>query len=362
MELREALAAAMEEPKNEAPTTETRIDAAENETVQKSAHADSEAGENATHGEGNLSGSDAEDNEDASGKDKAANPEKVVEKPDAGAPSAVHRVDRAPASWRKEAKGEWANVPLHIRQEVHKREMEITRALNEANQARQSAQQFEQAAQPYMARIQSLGVTPQQAFNELLKADYTLATGTPQTKAQLMDKLIQDYGIDIVELDAAIARRLGVGGQPGQQPQQQMPDIQALVQQQLQQALAPIYQQQQQAQVQQQQQAAQTVEQMALDPKYPHFEEVRQDMADLIELSSRRGVALSLDQAYSRAVSGNPELSAMNLAAQQNQRAQRAAQAAASVSGSPVGGGTQQHASVGDLRADLEAAFGGSRI
>ena len=27
-----------------------------------------------------------------------------------------HRIDRAPQSWKKEAKGEWAALPLHIRQ------------------------------------------------------------------------------------------------------------------------------------------------------------------------------------------------------------------------------------------------------
>ena len=351
-ELRAAISAAMEEPKDEPQDTTVETQVASDPAPQE-VDADASVEVDASD---DGKGSEA----DAAGK-KAGEP--AAPKADDPAPTpGQHRVDRAPASWRKEAKGEWANVPLHIRQEVHKREMEITRALNEANQARQSAQQFEQAAQPYMARIQSLGVTPQQAFNELLKADYALATGTPQTKAQFIDKLIQDYGVDIGELDAAIARRLGVGGQPQQPQQQQMPDIQALVQQQLQQALAPIYQQQQQAAQQIQQQAEMTVQQMELDPKFPHFDAVRQDMADLIELANRRGVVLPLEQAYSRAVSANPELSAMTFATQQHQRAQRAAQAAASVSGSPVGGGTQQHASSGDLRADLEAAFGGSRV
>ena len=352
MELREALAAAMEEPKNEPLQTEVSP-GADPQVVEPSQTEPEKTVSVEPEGAGKEP-----DVEQVQPAEKVADPAGKKVEPEAAL--GQHRVDRAPASWRKEAKGEWANVPLHIRQEVHKREMEITRALNEANQARQSAQQFEQAAQPYMARIQSLGVTPQQAFNELLKADYALATGTPQTKAQFIDKLIQDYGVDIGELDAAIARRLGAGGQP--QQQQQMPDIQALVQQQLQQALAPIYQQQQQAAQQVQQQADLTVQQMELDPKFPHFDAVRQDMADLIEINSRRGVYISLEQAYNRAVSGNPELSAMNLATQQHQRAQRAAQAAASVSGSPVGGGTQQHASSGDLRADLEAAFGGSRV
>ena len=285
-------------------------------------------------------------------------PDGADAKPDEAPTPGQHRVDRAPASWRKEAKGEWASVPLHIRQEVHKREMEITRALNEANTASQAANQFQQVAQPYMARIQSLGVTPQQAFGELLKADYLLASGSPQSKAQLIDKLIQDYGVDVAELDATIARRLS----GSQQVAPQQPDIAQLVQQQLQQALAPIYQQQQQVAQQQQQQADQTIEQMSLDPKYPHFEEVRQDMADLIEINSRRGVYITLEQAYNRAVSGNPDLSAQQQAIQLNNQAQQAKAAALSVSGAPAGSGSPTHVSTGNLRADLEAAFAGNRL
>lgn len=348
MELREAINAAMEEEKPDVQTQEP----AENELA--------------------ASTSDNDVSDVAAGEAAAPAPDEKDAKPAVDTPpvenvpataeetKAVHRVDRAPASWRKEAKGEWANVPLHIRQEVHKREMEITRALGEANNARQSAQQFEQAAQPYMARIQSLGVTPQQAFSELLKADYLLASGTPQAKAQLLDKLIQDYGVDIGELDAAIARRLG--GQQQAAPQAFDPNqISQLVQQQLQQALAPIYQQQRQQEQQVQQQAEQTVEQMALDPKYPHFDEVRQDMADLIELATKRGVALSLDQAYSRAVGMNPELSAFNAAAQQNLAARKAKEASASVNGAPTGM-NQQHTSSGNMRDDIIAAFGGGRM
>lgn len=276
-------------------------------------------------------------------------------------PGTGHRVDRAPASWKKEAKGEWAALPLQARQEIHRREMEVQKVLNDTAPIRQEIQQFKEAVSPYMARIQSLGATPIQAVSHLLQADYSLATGTPQQKAQFIDKLLQDYNVDIAELDSAIARRLG--GQPQQQSQGFDPNqISQLVQQQLQQALAPIYQQRQQQEQQIVQQATTTVEQMSLDPKYPHFEEVRQDMADLVEMSARRGVALTLEQAYSRAVAMNPELSAMQQATQLNQRAQRAAAAAASVSGAPVGGGAQSHVTTGNLRADIEAAFGGNRI
>jgi hypothetical protein len=276
-------------------------------------------------------------------------------------PQGQHRVDRAPASWKKEAKGEWAAVPLHIRQEVHRREMEISRALNEAAQSRQQAEQFQQVVTPYMARIQSFGVTPQQAVAQLLQADHVLATGTKAQRAQLMAKLVKDYDVDIAELDSAL-----VGSVPSNP---ETPDIQALVQQQLQQALAPLYQQQQQAQIQQQQQVEQTVEQMALDPKYPLFDEVRQDMADIIELNAKRGIYISLTEAYNKAILINPQASqqmqqqsAAQQATQQHLQAQKAKAASLSVTGAPASGGSGQFAGDGSMRGAIEAAFSNIRV
>lgn len=356
MDMREALNAAFdEEAKDETPP----------EVVEKDAGLAAESQEQLPT-EDTTVAPDADDKTvqpAAEGGDPAKS---AAEKPVAPAapetvPGTTHRVDRAPASWKKEAKGEWAALPLQARQEIHRREMEVQKVLNETAPIRQEIQQFREIVTPYMARIQSLGVTPHQAVGELLKADYLLASGSPQQKAVFIDKLLQDYNVDIAELDSVISRRLG--GQPQPQPQGFDPNqISQLVQQQLQQALAPIYQQRQQQEQQIVQQAAMTVEQMALDPKYPHFEAVREDMADLMELNSRRGIYISVEQAYNKAVGMNPELSAMQQATQLNQSARRAAAAAVSVSGAPAGGGQQTHVTTGDLRADIEAAFSGNRI
>lgn len=341
MELREALeAAATEQEKDDATAPETVVETTP-ETV----------GATETETDSPVVEKQAGD----AGKSEAEKP--AEEQVQVQVPAGQHRVDRAPASWRKEAKGEWASVPLHIRQEVHRRELEVNRALNEAAQARQQSEQFGKVVEPYMARIQSFGVTPQQAISSLLQADYTLATASKQQRAQLMAKLVRDYDVDVVELDAAI-----VAGMQGQQPQAaQQPDIQALVQQQLQQALAPIYQQQQQEQQRQQQAVDQTIEQMALDPKYPHFDEVREDMADMIEMAAKRGVALSLADAYTRAVAFNPQVNQMQQAQQQNLQAQRAKVASRSVTGAPAAGGSNEFAGDGSLRGSLEAAFANLR-
>ncbi len=363
MEMREALEAAVSEQEKHEPETTPEIQGAAAETPPTTVQPDDQSAPDAER-KVDTAKADAGAVEtakpDAAGKKAEVPPAKADEQVQPG----QHRVDRAPASWKKEAKGAWAAVPLHIRQEVYRREMEINRALEDANRSKQAAQQFEQAAVPYMARLQSLNATPQQAFQHLLNADYRLATGTPQQKAQLIDKLLQDYGVDITELDRVIAARLG-----GQQPTPAQPDITQLVQQQLQQALAPIYQQQQQAQQAQQQQVEQTVEQMSLDPKYPYFDELRDDMADLMEINSRRGVYITLEQAYNKAVQMNPEVSAqvqrqasMSQANQQHLQAQRVKAAASSVSGAPAGGGDNKFVGDGSMRGDLEAAFANMRI
>jgi len=280
----------------------------------------------------------------------------------------LHRIDRAPSSWKKEAKGEWAALPVHIRQEVHKREAEINRVLQQSAPDRQLAEQFKQTVTPFMARIQANGIDPVTAAKNLFEADHRLSTGHPRDRAQYLAQLIMEYGISVEDLDTALAPLV-----QGRQAQPAAPaggvDIAAIVQQQLSQALAPIMQERQQAQQRSQQQVEQTIEQMALDPKYPFFEDVRVDMADLIDLSARKGIPLSLEEAYNRAVRMNPDTYGqmerqvtVSAAQQAHQAAQRAKAAGSSISGSPAGGGGQSNTGDGSLRGAIEAAFGGQRL
>ena len=282
-----------------------------------------------------------------------------------------HRIDRAPTSWKKEAKGEWAALPVHIRQEVHKREAEINRVLQQSAPDRQLAEQFKQAVTPFMSLVQQRGLDPVTAAKNLFEADHKLSTGHPRDKAQYLAQLIMDYGINVEDLDTALAplMRGKQGQQAGAQDAQGGPDIQALIQQQLQQALAPIMQERQQSQQRAAYEVEQTVESMALDPKYPFFDEVRIDMADLIDLSARKGIPLSLDEAYNRAVRMNPDTygqlerqSTVSAATQAHQAALKAKAAGSSISGAPAGGGGQFNGGDGSLRGAIEAAFGGQRL
>jgi hypothetical protein len=272
-------------------------------------------------------------------------------------------VDKAPQSWRAPQKAKWDKLDPDIRQEVIRRERETTKVLGETAQARQFTQQFVQTIQPFQARLAASGTHPLVAVQELLKSDHILSSAPKIQRAAFMAKLIKDYDIDIAALDDALA-----GTAAAEDP------VESRVQQLLQQQLAPLHQflsaqkqQEQQREAQESTRIATTIEQMAADPKYPHFEALREDMADLVDIASKRGQYLTLEQAYTRAVGMNPEVSSLvatqrTAAARQTSaqaahaRAQKALAASVSVGGAP-NGVPSSIPSGSDRRAVIEAAF-----
>jgi hypothetical protein len=297
--------------------------------------------------------------------------EVVNEKPADKAP-ADPRIDRAPQSWKGESKKVWTELPLHVRQEVLRRERETTKVMQEAAQARQQVGGLQEVLAPHMDRINSVyGGNAMTAVTNLLAVERQLFNGTQVSKAQLVANMIKQFGIDLPTLDNILA------GQPAPEAAQQQSAIEQL----LEKRLAPIQQfvqtqqQREQMAVQRTEQEAQhTVESMATDPQFPYFNEVRELMADIIELNSRRGVYIALPEAYNKAVRMNDDTyqasavrtssqAATDAAMQAHQAAQRAKGAAVSVSGNPTGVGTPS-GNPSDLRGTILSALGetGSRL
>jgi hypothetical protein len=295
------------------------------------------------------------------------NSEKPVEKPTETTEAAdktenVLSVDKPPQSWRGPQKAKWDKLDSDVRQEVMRRERDIAKVMGDASQARHFVQQFQATVQPHSGRMQSLGVEPMQAINSLLEADRILSTSSSSDKARYMAKLISDYRIDVAQLDQALSSN-GV-----------VDPVASKVEALLAQRLAPFnqfmsYQQQQeqQARLQQEQQTMNTIETMANDPKFEHFNDVRGDMADIIDLQAKKGVYLTLEQAYNRAIAMNPEVSQVvatnraneaktEAARAANAKAQRALSASKSVGGSPSGLSSGASGKP-DRRAAIEAAF-----
>jgi len=270
-------------------------------------------------------------------------------------------VYNAPQSWSPLAREHWKAMPPAAQAEVVRREMEMQRYVNEMAPARNIAERFTQTIQPYLGVIQAEGVDPLTAVRNLMSVTQTMRQGTQYEKAQMLAQVIKVYGVDVQTLDEALVGTLqpGQGQQPGADPNY----VQSLVQQQL----APLYQmaqQRQQAIVQAADgEARSELEVFAQDPKNEFFQDLRHEMADIIELAEKHGRNVTLEQAYERAAMLHPEVSKVMLARQQgvNARsltaaAQRAKGAAVSVRGSaPVGNPNPSEPT--SIRESIEAAI-----
>lgn len=256
------------------------------------------------------------------------------------------KIDTPPASWKGDAKQLWKDLPVAARQEVIRREQQTHKVLQESALDRRRVQEITQVLQPHMDRIAAnYEGNPLNAIHNLLHTERILTSGTPLTKAQTVAKIIQDFGIDLPTLDNILA------GAPPSENIRHQSEVERLVEERLKPVLSFVEQQQvRQQQVVQQTQAqiTETVELMAADVvKYPYFEDVRLDMADIIELNTKRGIDISLEDAYDRAVRMNGHTAAAvetrqsteaatRTALQAHQEAQQASGAAVSVTGSPT--------------------------
>lgn len=299
--------------------------------------------------------------------DKPESIEKVVPESETsdGKPAVDNRIDRAPASWKGDAKKLWAELPLTARQEVIRREKDTLKVLQESAQDRQRVASVQGVLAPHMDRINRVYKgDAMMAVNNLLGIEKALIDGDTSSKAQMIARMVKEFGVDIEALDSALSGQVS----PGQQQANQLEQI-------LNQRLAPVMtflerQQQQEAQQRQQieQNAVASVEQMASDPNFPYFDEVREEMADIIEIGKNRGVNISLQDAYNKAVRMNDHTfesmngraasqTATQAALHAHQEAQKAKGAAVSVSGNPSGTGVNA-GNPADLRGTIAEAFG----
>lgn len=278
----------------------------------------------------------------AAGEAPALKPEGEPAKPDQFA--------KAPASWKPGAREAWSQLPPDVRAEVHRRERETARIVQETAQVRQVGERIGQMQQQFAPALQAEGVDVLTATHNLMNLASRLRFGSPIEKATLAATIIRNYGVDV----NALANVLD-----GQPPPQGHPPQQMLQDPRVDQLLATLQQAQQQRMAQVTERAVSEVEEFGADKEF--FEDVREDMADLLEVAARRGIDLSLEQAYERACKMQPEISkvldareAAKRAGNSQQSTQRAKIAASSVRGTPSG---VPAANPGDLRGAIEAAI-----
>ena len=240
----------------------------------------------------------------------------TAEKP-AETPEPAAATDAPPKTWRKEASAHWAALPSEIKAEVLKRESDIFAGLETYKADAGFGKSIKAVVAPYEQILRANNMDPAQTIGGLMNAHYTLATGTPEARVQLFQKLAKDYGIDLGQLS----------GQPAGEAPYIDPAVAAL-QKELQTVQSQLSATAQQQHQQRRAEVSRQVDVFAADPKNVHWNDVADDITRLIST----GVAGTLQEAYDKAVWLNPVTRAKEVtrtAAEATSKAQAEAKAKA---------------------------------
>ena len=231
---------------------------------------------------------------------------------------------RPPSTWSAKGKASFSKLPKHIQDEIIKREADIGKGISMYKQAANYGRSIGEAIKPYEAMIRSENSDPIKTVQSLLNTAYRLRSGTPQQRGQLVMQIAQQYGADLSQYSSANAEN--TENQEIPELQQYLNPLQEKINN-----LEQVYASQQQAAQQQTQQEAVTSIgsfQNQVDEKgnirNVHFDDVRNDMADLIESAERQGRQLSLEEAYETACWANPQIRSVKLTQANKKRKEEA--------------------------------------
>ena len=203
---------------------------------------------------------------------------------------------RAPASWKADLRERWKALPPEVQGEIVRREREVDDRLRAGSEARKFADRFDSVVNPYRAFIEAEGAEPLAAFHDYLKTATMLRTGAPQDKARLVAQLVSQYAIPLQALDHYLAQSIQSGGFNPQafnpQPQQQQP--QEFRDPRLDQLLESMASRERES-------VTSSIAAFESDPAHEFFSDVRETMADVMDAAAKRGIVMSLDDAYTRA-------------------------------------------------------------
>ena len=235
-----------------------------------------------------------------------------------------------PTTWKKEYLPLWDKMdrgenltPEEARKMLEystQRESEYKKGVSAYKAEADNARALTEAISPFVPELQKNGIHPAAWINNLGRAHMILSQAPYQQKVELFNKLAQDYGIDL---------NLAHSGENTTQYQ----DPQAFaLQQQIQQLQQQVQQVGSWKEQQEQSVLMNEIQRFSSDvDKHPHFESVREQMAQLLE----NGLAQDLETAYAKAVRLNDEIwqqeqnKLLSQATSQASQAQRVAKAKA---------------------------------
>jgi len=209
---------------------------------------------------------------------------------------------KKPTTWKREYRDIWDKMEkgeaiskddfVKFADYANQREGEYKRGVSAYKAEADNARQLTEAIGPFIPELQAQNIHPVAWINNLGRAHMVLSKAPYAEKVQMFHRLAQDYGIQLNQDGISM-------------PEQQYVDP---YQQQLMQQLQATQQQVQQlSQIREQEENSRLMNEInrvsSNKERFPHFEMVREEMAQLLE----RGLAQDLESAYAKAVRINDE-------------------------------------------------------
>jgi hypothetical protein len=232
--------------------------------------------------------------------------EKVEFAKEEEAPEEVDEVEedaptiQRPTTWKKEYLPIWDKLTqgeqltkeeaVKLAQYSNQRESEYKKGVSTYKAEADRARELENAIAPFIPELQSQNISPSAWINNLGRAHMVLTKAPYEQKVQMFHRLAQEYGVQL--------------NQEGYAPPQVDAYTQQLMNQlnQVNQEVSTIkgrFQQEEQTRLNNE------IERVRSDvEKFPHFDVVREEMAQLLEL----GKAQNLETAYAKAVRLNDDV------------------------------------------------------
>ena len=232
-------------------------------------------------------------------------PSEVIEATESEAEDDVpqEKINR-PSTWKKEyvniwdklEKGEQINKDDFVKfaEYANQRESEYKKGVSTYKAEADRAKEYEQAVAPFVPDLERRNIKPVQYIQNLARADQILTNAPYDQKVQIFQRLAQEYGIQLNGESVAKAQQLDPYTQQLMyqlnQVNQEVSSIKGRFAQEENQRLMG------------------EIERVRSDvEKFPHFDVVREEMAQLLEL----GKAQDLETAYKKAVRMNDEVWAL---------------------------------------------------
>jgi hypothetical protein len=275
---------------------EAALDAAEEGTLEAPIEKDIEVAE-----KDDISEESAQEEISAQDNEETAEDAEPVEfKDEDEAPK--EKVTR-PSTWKKEYVQIWDKMEAgeQISKEdftkfaeyANQRESEYKKGVSTYKAEADRARGYEEAIAPFVPELQAQNISPAAWINNLGRAHMVLSKAPYEQKVQMFQRLAQDYGIQL-------------NGE-GVAPIQQDAYTQQLMNQ-LNQVNQEVSSIKSRFQHEENQRLTNEIERVRSDAeKFPHFDVVREEMAQLLEL----GKAQDLETAYKKAVRMNDDVWAL---------------------------------------------------